>query len=240
VVTGCLAPSGTSSKTPGSTSSPGEAAASGRASSPASSTTLQESKQLRPHQAEAVSAAARALGRLPRATVIAATGTGKTIIAMRIAEHFLRRDGQVLVLVPTLELLSQTAAYWADDSRITNMVGVCSLPTIESTVVNRCMTAVTTNARRLGITVASHTGPTVVFGTYSSLKVIERAHRRYKLPPWSIVIVDEAHRTSGELGKEWGVVHSDNAIPAQRRLYMTAPPAPGAPRKRSRAAAAPP
>ena len=189
-------------------------------------------KQLRPHQVEAVSAATRALAHLPRATVIAATGTGKTIIAMRIAEHFSRRDGQVLILVPTLELLSQTAAHWAGDSRITNMVGVCSLPTIENTVVNRRMTTMTTNARRLVTTVASHTGPTVVFGTYSSLKVIERAHRSYKLPPWSIVIVDEAHRTSGELGKEWGAVHSDNTIPARRRLYMTATPRTWSPPKK--------
>jgi hypothetical protein len=35
----------------------------------------------------------------------------------------------------------------------------------------------------------------VVFGAYSSLKVIEDAHRDHGLPPWSIVVVDEAHRT---------------------------------------------
>jgi superfamily II DNA or RNA helicase len=182
------------------------------------------SKRLRSHQAEAVRAAIRALTRLPRVTVVSATGTGKTIIGMRIAEHFSRRRGHILVLVPTLELLSQTATHWADDSNITTMVGVCSLPASQSAVLKTRMTTLTTDARVLAAAVASHTGTTAVFATYASLKVIQQAHRRHALPPWSIVIVDEAHRTSGELGKEWGAVHNDQAVPAQRRLYMTATP----------------
>ncbi|QIY53195.1 DEAD/DEAH box helicase family protein [Streptomyces sp. RPA4-5] len=56
-------------------------------------------KQLRAHQREAFNAATRALKHLPRATVISATGTGKTITAIRIAEHF-ADSGNVLVVVP--------------------------------------------------------------------------------------------------------------------------------------------
>ncbi|MEV6002167.1 Helicase associated domain protein [Streptomyces griseomycini] len=35
---------------------------------------------------------------------------------------------------------------------------------------------------------------------------------------------DEAHRTSGRIGKPWAVVHDNTRIPALRRLYMTATP----------------
>ncbi|GAA2495846.1 hypothetical protein GCM10010406_35150 [Streptomyces thermolineatus] len=72
---------------------------------------------MRPHQVEAVKAAVRALepptgAMVPaaglRAQVIAACGTGKTRIAAGVAEQL--RAGRVLVLVPTLDLLTQTVA----------------------------------------------------------------------------------------------------------------------------------
>ncbi|WP_435271523.1 hypothetical protein [Streptomyces sp. 1222.5] len=37
-------------------------------------------------------------------------------------------------------------------------------------------------------------------------------------------MVDEAHRTSGQIGKPWAVVHDNTRIPALRWLYMTATP----------------
>ena len=36
--------------------------------------------------------------------------------------------------------------------------------------------------------------------------------------------VDEAHRTSGDVGKRWAAVHDDELIPAHKRLYLTATP----------------
>jgi predicted helicase len=37
-------------------------------------------------------------------------------------------------------------------------------------------------------------------------------------------LVDEAHRTSGSLGKAWADIHDQAVIPAVRRLYLTATP----------------
>ncbi|MGA5354870.1 hypothetical protein ACPCJU_21310 [Streptomyces thermodiastaticus] len=37
-------------------------------------------------------------------------------------------------------------------------------------------------------------------------------------------MVDEAHRTSGRIGKPWAVVHDNTRIPGLRRLSMTATP----------------
>ncbi|QMV12091.1 hypothetical protein GJU35_43865 [Streptomyces lincolnensis] len=71
------------------------------------------------HQVEAVTAIVQALdippGGIPpgglREQVHAACGTGKTIIAAPAAKRIAPK-GRVLVLVPTLDLLSQTVRAW--------------------------------------------------------------------------------------------------------------------------------
>ena len=59
--------------------------------------------ELRPHQQQAVTAAAHTLRTTARASVVAACGTGKTLIAARTATR-VAPHGRVLVLVPTLDL----------------------------------------------------------------------------------------------------------------------------------------
>ncbi|MEV4905736.1 Helicase associated domain protein [Streptomyces albidoflavus] len=180
-------------------------------------------KTLRDHQLQAFRAAVRALDHMPRATVISATGTGKTLTAIHIGEHF-AAHGNILVVVPSLNLVSQTATHWHDDSTLPNLLGVCSLPPSHLPQAVRAAMPVTTQAGQVAKLVAANDGPTVAFATYSSLKAIARAHRHYGLPPWSLVVIDEAHRSSGSRNKDWAAVHKDSRIPAQRRLYMTATP----------------
>ncbi|MFC6138026.1 helicase associated domain-containing protein, partial [Streptomyces spororaveus] len=70
-------------------------------------------------------------------------------------------------------------------------------------------------------------GPVTVYATYASLPVLAEAHEGlYGLPMdvFDLVVVDEAHRTSGSAGKAWADVHRQDVIPAMRRLYMTATP----------------
>ncbi|SHN36937.1 Type III restriction enzyme, res subunit, partial [Streptomyces yunnanensis] len=57
--------------------------------------------------------------------------------------------------------------------------------------------------------------------------VLEQALRGsygQRMSPFDLLVVDEAHRTSGAIGKAWAVVHDQERIPAARRLYMTATP----------------
>ncbi|MFF9403658.1 Helicase associated domain protein [Streptomyces sp. NPDC014744] len=176
--------------------------------------------QLRKHQHEAFQAAIRGLTHLPRVTVISATGTGKTYTAMRIGEHF-APQGNILIVVPSLNLISQTADHWDRRSTVGNLLGVCSLPPTQTGTLSLPMT---TNARRIADLVAANTGPTAALTTYSSLPALARAHKKYRLPPWSLVIIDEAHRSSGSTNKQWAMIHKDTEIPARRRLYMTATP----------------
>ncbi|MFJ2629953.1 Helicase associated domain protein [Streptomyces sp. NPDC087532] len=180
---------------------------------------------LRAHQAEAVDAAVRALGNIPaagaglRATIVSACGTGKTFMGAHTASQ-VAGAGRVLVLVPTLDLLVQTVAAWRETGRSGAMVAVCSLRAdaeLEAAGV-RC----TTDPREL-LGWAGGTGRVTVFATYASLPVLAKAHRA-GLRRWDLVVVDEAHRTSGSMGKAWAAVHDDAVLPADRRLYLTATP----------------
>ncbi|MER5757560.1 Helicase associated domain protein [Streptomyces sp. NPDC002088] len=179
---------------------------------------------LRPHQIEAVDSVLRNLSEQPgkgipleglRAQVIAATGSGKTLIGVESAIRLSAR--RVLVLVPTLDLLLQMAAAWRQGGRHGAMVGVCSLRGADSQGV-----PCTTDPEEL---VAWTAGPeaVTVFATYASvgLGTLQRAHAA-GLPVWDLMVVDEAHRTSGDGGRPWAAVHDQAQVPAVRRLYMTA------------------
>ncbi|MEV5350284.1 DEAD/DEAH box helicase [Streptomyces achromogenes] len=180
---------------------------------------------LLPHQREAVDAVVRALELPARSTVperglrtqvVMATGSGKTLVAVRSAEEL--QAGRVLVLVPSLDLLAQTEAAWREGGRTGPMIGVSSLRGPEASFPN------TTDVDELVAWVRPFDRVTL-FATYASLGLgtLERAHQA-GLPGWDLVVVDEAHRTSGRIGKPWAVVHDNTRIPALRRLYMTATP----------------
>ncbi|MFF7159631.1 Helicase associated domain protein [Streptomyces sp. NPDC008139] len=179
--------------------------------------------QLRPHQEEAVEAGVNALlhRRLPAATIVAACGTGKTLIGKRLAEHFASR-GPVLVVVPTLDLLTQTAARWLADGGFDQLIGVCSLPGVYDRRL-RGHLLLTSSPQTLVRRIARG-GRTAVFATYDSLPTLARAHRSHHLPRWAFALADEAHRTSGNWDKRWGLIHDDRAVPAAHRLYTTATP----------------
>ncbi|MFD4241709.1 Helicase associated domain protein [Streptomyces sp. NPDC058525] len=183
-------------------------------------------KDLRPHQREAVDAVVRALevpagGRVPerglRTQVIMATGSGKSLVAVRSAEEL--RAGRVLVLVPSLDLLVQTADAWREGGRAGRSLAVCSLRAEDAGM------RTTTDPAELARWGGESAGRATVFATYASLGLgtIERAHLA-GLPGWDLVVVDEAHRTSGRIGKPWAVAHDNTRIPAVRRLYLTATP----------------
>ncbi|WP_030732773.1 DEAD/DEAH box helicase [Streptomyces sp. NRRL S-237] len=186
---------------------------------------------LRPHQEEAVEAIVRGLDIPPgkwipeaglRATVVAACGTGKTFIAAAAALR-LARHGRVLVLLPTLDLLTQTVREWRLAGHTGPAVAVCSLD--DDPQLWQLDVRTTTSAPQLGLWHGR--GPVTVYATYASLPVIAEAHEgAYGLPMdvFDLVVVDEAHRTSGSAGKAWADVHRQDVIPAMRRLYMTATP----------------
>ncbi|MGY1583953.1 Helicase associated domain protein [Streptomyces sp. MN13] len=176
-----------------------------------------------------------------RGTLVSATGSGKTITAAASAlECF--AGGRVLVTLPTLDLLAQTAQAWRAVGHRAPMVAVCSLendPVLASLGVRT-----TTNAIQLALWAG--TGPVTVFATYASLvdrvdpedptgqrmvrgpleAALAGGERLYgqRLSGFDLAIVDEAHGTAGDLGRPWAAIHDNARIPADYRLYLTATP----------------
>ncbi|OKI91859.1 helicase [Streptomyces sp. CB01249] len=176
-----------------------------------------------------------------RSTIVSATGSGKTITAAACAlESF--TDGRILVTVPTLDLLAQTAQAWRAVGHRAPMVAVCSLENDQ--VLNALGVHTTTNPIQLALW-AGH-GPVVVFATYASLvdredidapegqrkvrgpleAALAGGERLYgqRMDAFDLAIVDEAHGTAGDLGRPWAAIHDNTRIPADFRLYLTATP----------------
>lgn len=172
---------------------------------------------------------------------MSATGSGKTITAAACAlECF--PGGRILVTVPTLDLLAQTAQAWRLVGHRSPMVAVCSLEKDE--VLERLGVRTTTNAVQLALWAGS--GPVVVFATYASLvdredfdalggqrkvrgpleAALAGGERLYgqRMAGFDLAIVDEAHGTAGDLGRPWAAIHDNQRIPADFRLYLTATP----------------
>ncbi|MBY8882713.1 DEAD/DEAH box helicase [Actinacidiphila acidipaludis] len=176
-----------------------------------------------------------------RGTIVSATGSGKTITAAASAlECF--PGGRILVTVPTLDLLVQTAQVWRRVGHRAPMVAVCSLAGDE--VLEGLGVRTTTNPIQLALWAAE--GPVVVFATYASLvdrvdpedmtgwekvrgpleAALAGGERLYgqRMGGFDLAIVDEAHGTAGDLGRPWAAIHDNARIPADFRLYLTATP----------------
>ncbi|MEU1352118.1 Helicase associated domain protein [Streptomyces sp. NPDC005795] len=176
-----------------------------------------------------------------RGTIVSATGSGKTITAAACAlESF--ADGRILVTVPTLDLLAQTAQAWRLVGHRAPMVAVCSLE--NDAVLTSLGVRTTTNPIQLALW-AGH-GPVIVFATYASLvdredidapegqrkvrgpleAALAGGERLYgqRMDGFDLAIVDEAHGTAGDLGRPWAAIHDNQRIPADFRLYLTATP----------------
>ncbi|MDR6853615.1 putative helicase [Sphingomonas sp. BE123] len=199
-------------------------------------------KQLRDHQRDALKATREGLAEADRGKLIMACGTGKTFTGLKIAEELVGAGGTVLVLVPSLALMSQTIREWTIDSGTPlRSYAVCS----DAQVGKRRRDAddvaevdlhdldypATTNAAKLASR-SSYDTPdrmTVVFSTYHSIQVISDAQKRHGFPEFDLIICDEAHRTTGatlagEDESNFVKIHNQDFIAGKKRIYMTATP----------------
>ena len=82
-----------------------------------------------PYQVKALADIKTTLAKNDRATVVMASGTGKTLIALCAAEQ--EASKTVLVLLPSLTLLQQTLREWSKHSTMPFCyLAVCSDPTV--------------------------------------------------------------------------------------------------------------
>ncbi len=172
--------------------------------------------------------------------LIMACGTGKTFTSLRIAEEMVPNgSGNILFLVPSLSLLSQSLREWSANGEIPQRnFAVCSDAKVgnneEDIRSYDLEIPATTDAKKLANKLKQSTATSskatrrnnVVFGTYQSIEVVIKA-QQLGAPEFDLVICDEAHRTVGYSAKErqqsyFTLIHDKEKLKAKKRLYMTA------------------
>jgi predicted helicase len=195
-------------------------------------------KALRKYQQEALGEVAEAFQEkgLPRGKLIMPPGTGKTLVALKIAEKVAGPGGRVLFLAPSIALLDQSLRAWAAEASIplrlfavVSDTGVGKTSEDDLSALSLLSIPPTTKPEELAseAKTESQEALTVVFSTYQSVEVLERAQKEHGLPPFDLMILDEAHRTATvRAGEEspFTKVHHDRYVKARHRLYMTATP----------------
>ena len=163
-------------------------------------------------QWEAVNAVTKGLSENDRGQMILPCGTGKSFVALRIAEKLLEESGgrgvRVLYLVPNIALVGQTMREWsAQRSTPLQYLGVCS----DSTAGRKASERVDIADDITGLAIPVTTDPVkirkeitepvadgvmqVIFSTYhSSPRIKEAMEAGAEL---DLIICDEAHRTTG-------------------------------------------
>ena len=205
-------------------------------------------KQLRKYQKTAIKNSLKYFDTHDRGKLIMAPGTGKTFTSLKIAEALMRKQKKdsfnVLYLVPSIQLLSQTLFSWNND--VSDSIHMTSFSVVSDTKANKKKSKEdddlgakdigfepTTNVQDLVDhykLVEEHKLPSdmrVVFSTYQSIKVVEDA-QKLGYPEFDLIIADEAHRTTGAKAlnedSTFTEVHSNTNVKAKLRLYQTATP----------------
>lgn len=169
--------------------------------------------------------------RATRGQLLMACGTGKTLTALWSAEGLGAK--RVLVLVPSLALVRQTLKTWyANGKHSPPYKVVCSDESVHRgedgdelvTTTSELPYPVTTEAGEVAQFIR-RARRCFVFATYHSSPVIAQAFAANRdLPPFDLIVADEAHRISGAPDAAFATVLHEEKIRSKRRLFMTATP----------------
>jgi Type III restriction enzyme, res subunit/Helicase associated domain/Helicase conserved C-terminal domain len=193
----------------------------------------------REQQIEQLAALATVLALHDRAQLIAACGGGKTLTGRWHAQASGAR--LVIVLVPSLALVAQTLGEWrrAGGWRFTAQV-ICSDPGTAEGAAERAdeggsevadgfwrqvSASVTTDPALAAVPLRKAAGgrPHVVFCTYHSAAAAVAACK-LSGTVFDLLIADEAHHLAGRPRPAFRLVLDRRALPARKRLFMTATP----------------
>ena len=184
-----------------------------------------------PHQREAIEKITAGLKEADRTTAVMACGTGKTLVALWAAEA--QNPKTVLVLVPSLALLSQTLPDWCKQTSWGGRfryICVCSDASVDREAQQDGYTykqedlefSVTTDAKEVKKFLGKNkTGVNVIFSTYQSAEVVAEGLKGQTV---DLGIFDEAHKTTGDKKGLFAFGLSDKNIRIKKRLFLTATP----------------
>lgn len=185
-----------------------------------------------PHQKEAIEKITAGLKEADRTTAVMACGTGKTLVALWAAEA--QNPKTVLVLVPSLALLSQTLPDWCKQTswgERFRYLCVCSDASVDRPAKDSDEYAlkqtdlefsVTTDPKVVkGFLADNNDGVNVIFSTYQSAEVVAVGLKGQTV---DLGIFDEAHKTTGDKEGLFAFGLSDKNIRIKKRLFLTATP----------------
>ena len=195
-------------------------------------------RALRPLQQEAIDDVMRGYeSGQDRGRLIMACGTGKTFTALRLAEKLVPNNSSVLFIAPSIALVAQARREWLQHTaRPLACTVVCSDQTagrrVEDIGVNEISCQVTTNPQDIAQAIKkpiAKGGIHAVFCTYQSLDKVRDAQHQYDAPAFALALIDEAHRTTGYIDESgntglFQLIHQNDQVRADKRLYMTATP----------------
>jgi superfamily II DNA or RNA helicase len=188
----------------------------------------------RDDQATAIDKITHVLATQDRATTVMACGSGKTLVALWVAERQAAEYGakNVLVLVPSLALMKQTLHQWAAQTSIQEFAYICICS--DKTVQDPNDDAIILKPSDLDFPVSTdcadveaffnhtYTGTRFVFATYQSAREVAKG-----LPDgvlFDFAVFDEAHKTTGHQNGLFGFALDNQNIYIKKRLFMTATP----------------
>jgi superfamily II DNA or RNA helicase len=184
-----------------------------------------------PHQREAIEKITAGLKEADRTTAVMACGTGKTLVALWAAEA--QQPKTVLVLVPSLALLSQTLPDWCKQTswgERFRYLCVCSDASVDREAQQDGYTfkkedlefSVTTDPKVVkGFLADNKDGVNVIFSTYQSAEVVAEGLKGQTV---DLGIFDEAHKTTGDKEGLFAFGLSNKNIRIKKRLFLTATP----------------
>jgi len=182
----------------------------------------------RKHQITAINDVEKGLQENDRGQLIMACGTGKTFTTLWIKERL--KANTVLVLLPSLSLLSQTMRewVWGANERF-EALAVCSDPTVgkskntDEDISTAEVGKVTWHVDEIQAFLKTP-NPKVIFCTYQSSELIQLAQEDENIPQFDLVVCDEAHRCAGKANAGFATVLHEEKIRAKKRLFTTATP----------------
>ena len=181
------------------------------------------------HQAEALAEILSKFQRYDRTSAIMACGSGKTLLALWVAEQL--GSAKVLVLLPSLALLRQTLHEWLHETSWKRLayLCVCSDPTVAAE-----LDTIHTQPSDLDFPVdtdsvavrkfldAEFNRTKIVFSTYQSAHIVAQGMKAGDA--FDVGIFDEAHKTAGREGRKFSFALEDANLPIRKRLFLTATP----------------
>lgn len=186
-------------------------------------------KTPQPHQTEALDKILPAFQEYDHVSAIMACGTGKTLVALWVAQKM--RASRILVLVPSLALLRQILHEWLRETNLPALayLCVCSDPTVKEgldtidTKQSDLDFQVSTNAASVREFLdASFSGVKIIFSTYQSAQVVGAALKPGEA--FDLAVFDEAHKTAGREGRNYAFALEDSNLAIRKRLFLTATP----------------